>query len=43
MVVCVLSVRTVLLAIIGFMPSKGGGAIGALDYTSEERRILATK
>ncbi|XP_028409977.1 ubiquitin-conjugating enzyme E2 J1-like [Dendronephthya gigantea] len=37
------SIRTVLLAIIGFMPSKGGGAIGALDYTSEERRILAKK
>jgi ubiquitin-conjugating enzyme E2 J1 len=39
---CVL-VRTVLLAIIGFMPSKGGGAIGALDYTSQERKILARK
>ena len=37
------SVRTVLLAIIGFMPSKGGGAIGALDYTSEERKTLARK
>lgn len=36
-------VRTVLLAIIGFMPSKGGGAIGALDYTSDERKILARK
>ena len=37
------SIRTVLLAIIGFMPSKGGGAIGALDYTGEERKILARK
>ncbi|CAB3977298.1 Hypothetical predicted protein [Paramuricea clavata] len=37
------SIRTVLLAIIGFMPSKGGGAIGALDYTSDERKILARK
>lgn len=37
------SIRTVLLAIIGFMPSKGGGAIGALDYTTEERKVLAKK
>lgn len=37
------SIRTVLLAIIGFMPSKGGGAIGALDYTPKERKVLAKK
>lgn len=37
------AVRTVLLAIIGFMPTPGGGAIGALDYTAEERKILAKK
>ena len=37
------SIRTVLLAIIGFMPTKGAGAIGALDYTASERKILATK
>ena len=36
-------VRTALLAIIGFMPSEGGGAIGSLDYTAEERKILAKR
>ncbi|NWH75472.1 UB2J1 enzyme, partial [Piaya cayana] len=36
-------VRTALLAIIGFMPTKGEGAIGSLDYTPEERRALAKK
>nr|VZI50574.1 unnamed protein product [Spirometra erinaceieuropaei] len=35
------SIRTVLLAIIGFMPTSGAGAIGALDMPSEERRKLA--
>lgn len=38
-----LSVRTALIAIIGFMPTKGEGAIGSLDYTPEERRALAKK
>lgn len=37
------SVRTALIAIIGFMPTKGEGAIGSLDYTPEERRALAKK
>uniref|UniRef100_A0A8C6P1E1 Ubiquitin-conjugating enzyme E2 J1 n=1 Tax=Nothobranchius furzeri TaxID=105023 RepID=A0A8C6P1E1_NOTFU len=37
------SIRTALIAIIGFMPTKGEGAIGSLDYTSEERRALAKK
>lgn len=37
------SVRTALLAIIGFMPTHGGGAIGSLDYTPEERKVLAKK
>ncbi|XP_075869134.1 ubiquitin-conjugating enzyme E2 J1 isoform X1 [Nelusetta ayraudi] len=37
------SIRTALLAIIGFMPSKGEGAIGSLDYTPEERKALAKK
>ncbi|KAK3728112.1 hypothetical protein QZH41_014269, partial [Actinostola sp. cb2023] len=37
------SIRTVLMAIIGFMPSKGAGAIGALDYSPKERSILARK
>ncbi|XP_033095960.1 ubiquitin-conjugating enzyme E2 J1-like [Anneissia japonica] len=37
------SIRTVLLAIMGFMPTHGGGAIGSLDYTPEERKVLAKK
>lgn len=36
-------VRTALIAIIGFMPTKGEGAIGSLDYTPEERKALAKK
>ncbi|XP_078001468.1 uncharacterized protein LOC144453969 [Glandiceps talaboti] len=37
------SIRTVLLAIIGFMPTHGHGAIGSLDYTPDERKILAKR
>uniref|UniRef100_H2ZKI2 UBC core domain-containing protein n=1 Tax=Ciona savignyi TaxID=51511 RepID=H2ZKI2_CIOSA len=37
------SIRTAILAIIGFMPTKGEGAIGALDYTADERKVLARK
>ena len=37
------SIRTALLALIGFMPTLGEGAIGSLDYTKEERRTLAKK
>ncbi|KAM9317152.1 ubiquitin-conjugating enzyme E2 J1 [Gastrophryne carolinensis] len=37
------SIRTALLAIIGFMPTKGEGAIGSLDYTPDERKALAKK
>ncbi|XP_041109637.1 ubiquitin-conjugating enzyme E2 J1 isoform X2 [Polyodon spathula] len=37
------SIRTALIAIIGFMPTKGEGAIGSLDYTPEERKALARK
>ena len=37
------SIRTALLAIIGFMPTQGRGALGSLDYEPEERRILAIK
>ena len=37
------SIRTALLAILGFMPTHGGGAIGSLDYTPEERKRLAKK
>jgi ubiquitin-conjugating enzyme E2 J1 len=35
------SIRTALLAIIGFMPTDGTGAIGALDYPEQEKRRLA--
>jgi len=38
-----LTVRTVLMALIGFMPTQGAGAIGALDYTPQERKVLAKK
>ncbi|XP_046334443.1 ubiquitin-conjugating enzyme E2 J1-like [Haliotis rufescens] len=37
------SIRTALLAIIGFMPTHGGGAIGSLDYSAEERKTLSKK
>lgn len=37
------SIRTALLAIIGFMPSPAQGMIGSLDYTPEERKIMAKK
>lgn len=37
------SIRTVLMAIIGFMPTQGAGAIGSLDYTPQERKVLAKK
>ncbi|XP_054708283.1 ubiquitin-conjugating enzyme E2 J1-like [Uloborus diversus] len=37
------SIRTALLAIIGFMPTHGNGAIGSLEYTPEERQLLALK
>lgn len=35
------SIRTVLLAIIAFMPVKAEGSIGSLEYTTEERAKLA--
>lgn len=35
------SIRTVLMAIIAFMPSKAEGSIGSLDYTAQERAKLA--
>lgn len=37
------SIRTALLAIIGFMPTPGNGAIGSLDYKPDERKLLAKK
>ena len=35
------SIRTALVALIGFFPTEGNGAIGALDYPDDERRKLA--
>jgi hypothetical protein len=35
------SVRTALVALIGFFPTEGQGAIGALDYPDKERIKLA--
>jgi hypothetical protein len=37
------TIRTVLLALISFMPSRGDGAIASLDWPSEERKKLAKK
>lgn len=37
------SLRTAMLAIIGFMPTHGAGALGSLDYTPEERKVLAKR
>ena len=39
----IISVRTALLAIIGFMPTHGGGALGSLNYTPDERKALAKR
>ncbi|TMS35642.1 hypothetical protein L596_003001 [Steinernema carpocapsae] len=35
------SIRTALLALVGFMPTDGSGAVGSLNYPPEERRKLA--
>ncbi|VDO32120.1 unnamed protein product [Haemonchus placei] len=37
------SIRTALLALIGFMPTAGAGALGSLEYPVAERRKLAKK
>ncbi|CAH1155263.1 unnamed protein product [Phaedon cochleariae] len=37
------SIRTALLALIAFMPTSAAGTIGSLDYTAEERQLLARK
>lgn len=37
------SVRTALVALIAFMPTNPGGALGSLDYKKEDRRALALK
>jgi len=36
-------IRLILEALISFLPTKGDGAIGALDWTSAERKKLAKK
>ncbi|KAJ3012598.1 UNVERIFIED_CONTAM: Ubiquitin-conjugating enzyme E2 J1 [Siphonaria sp. JEL0065] len=36
-------IRSALTALISFFPTEGNGAIGALDYTHEERAIIAKK
>lgn len=38
---CICLVRLILEALISFMPTKGEGAIGALDFPPEERKRLA--
>jgi hypothetical protein len=38
-----LTVRTALVALIAFFPTKGNGAIGSLDFTKEHRKALALK
>ena len=37
------SIRTALLAIIGFMPTPAIGTIGSLEYPTAERKKLAEK
>lgn len=37
------SIRTVLLALISFLPTDGRGTIGSLEYSDEERAALAKK
>ncbi|KAH3735459.1 ubiquitin-conjugating enzyme E2 J1-like [Dreissena polymorpha] len=37
------SLRTAMLAIIGFMPTHGAGALGSLDYSPDERKALAKR
>ena len=32
-----------MLALIGFMPTPGGGAIGALDHSPDERKVMAKR
>ena len=36
-------IRLILEALVSFLPTKGDGAIGALDWTSDERKRLAKK
>jgi ubiquitin-conjugating enzyme E2 J1 len=32
-----------MVALIAFMPTVGKGAIGSIDYTDEERKVLAER
>ena len=36
-------IRTVLLGLLGFMTTKANGAIGGIDYSESERKILAQR
>ncbi|CAG8482919.1 12147_t:CDS:2 [Funneliformis mosseae] len=36
-------IRTVLLGLLGFMTTKSNGAIGGIDYSESERKILAQR
>ncbi|RUP48305.1 UBC-like protein [Jimgerdemannia flammicorona] len=36
-------IRTVMVGIMGFFPTKANGAIGGIDYSEEERKILAKR
>jgi len=36
-------IRLILEALISFLPTPADGALGALDWTSEERKKLARK
>lgn len=38
-----ITVRTALVALIAFMPTNPGGALGSLDYKKEDRHALAIK
>lgn len=37
------NIRTIMEALIAFMPQRGNGAVGSLDYSKEERQVLAKK
>ena len=41
--IILVAVRTALVALIAFMPTNPGGALGSLDYKKEDRRALAIK
>ena len=41
LVLFLMLVRTALMGLIGFLPTKANGAIGGVDYTPEERKRIA--